>query len=71
MDIPKEKGHPTDAVQCDDCGGHGCEACEGRGWQPKGHAKGRICARSGCENPLPPSQIAVYCSDNCAFRDAG
>ena len=71
MDIPRDKTHPDDAVQCNGCGGHGCETCEERGWLPKGHPNGRTCYREECNNPIPPSQVAVYCSNECATADAG
>lgn len=70
MDIPKDKNYPADAVQCDGCGGYGCATCEGKGWLPKGHESGRKCHRDACGNPIPPDQVAVYCSDACAFADA-
>jgi len=69
-DIPKNKNYPPDAVQCDDCGGWGCTTCRDRGWLPRGDPKGRVCERVGCNNPIPPSQIAVYCTDECARQDA-
>jgi hypothetical protein len=69
-DLPRDKGYPADAVQCDGCGGHGCATCENKGWLPKGHPKGRTCYRDACDNPIPPSQVAVYCSNDCAFKDA-
>jgi hypothetical protein len=70
MDIPKDKNYPPDAVQCDECGGHGCKLCEDKGWLTKGDPDGRICARNGCDNPIPPAQVALYCSNACAFQDA-
>jgi len=70
MDIPKDKNYPKNAVQCDDCGGWGCKTCGDKGWlTPTLHPKGRMCRRSTCDNPIPPSQIAVYCSNECAFAD--
>jgi len=27
------------------------------------------CERSACGNPIPPDQVAVYCSNECAFAD--
>lgn len=69
-DIPKDKTFPPDAVQCDDCGGHGCFTCRYKGWLPKDHARGRKCYRDACLNAIPPSQIAVYCSNECAMMDA-
>jgi len=70
MDIPRDKNYPADAVQCDDCGGHGCDTCEHKGWLPKDHPKGRKCYREECSNPIPPEQTAVYCSNKCALDDA-
>ena len=71
MDIPKDKNYPSDSVQCDNCGGWGCDQCEDRGWfTPKNHPGGRRCERPQCENPIPPDQIAVYCSNQCANDDA-
>jgi hypothetical protein len=69
MDIPRNKNYPSDAVQCDDCGGHGCETCHGYGWLPKGDPHGRTCERRDCIEPIPPAHVAVYCSDECAFLD--
>lgn len=75
-DIPKDKNYPADAVQCDDCGGNGsfgltvCLTCHDKGWLPAGHIRGRTCARDGCTNPIPPGQVAVYCTNSCAFEDA-
>lgn len=71
MDIPRDKNHPADAVQCDECGGHGCAVCGGRGWLPAGHARGRLCEYEKCRRPLAPGHVAVYCSNECAFKDAG
>jgi len=70
MNIPKDKNYPGDAVQCDDCGGHGCGTCENKGWLPKDHPSGRRCEREECNNPIPPAQVAIYCSNECAFADA-
>ena len=70
MDIPKDKNYPPDAVQCHECGGHGCRSCREKGWLPAGHPKGRKCFRYACGKPIPPGQVAVYCSDKCAFEDA-
>lgn len=68
--IPKNKDWPSDAGQCDGCGGHGCGICEGKGWLPKGHVKIRLCENEACAKPLPPSHVAVYCSNQCAADDA-
>lgn len=70
MNIPKDKNFPIDAVQCHGCGGHGCEWCGDKGWLPKGHRRGRTCYRKACGKPLPPEQVAVYCSNECAAQDA-
>lgn len=69
MDIPKDKSFPPDAVQCDMCGGHGCQTCQEKGWLPKGHRDGRTCERPGCDKPISPAQVAVYCSNECAYED--
>jgi hypothetical protein len=70
MNLPKDKNYPPDAVQCHGCGGLGCVKCHDKGWVPTGHPGGRLCHRSACHNPIPPSQVAIYCSDECAFKDA-
>lgn len=70
MDIPRDKNYPPDAGQCDDCGGHGCQICDDKGWLPKDHRGIRKCTRDGCDAIIPPSQIAVYCTNECAFSDA-
>ena len=71
MDIPKDKNYPKNAVQCDSCGGNGCLTCEDSGWlTPKFHPQGRTCRHGKCGKPLPPSQGAVYCSNECAAADA-
>lgn len=70
-DIPKDKNYTADAVQCDHCGGHGCEDCEQKGWlTPSDHRDGRRCGHILCNKPLAPNHIAVYCSNECAFEDA-
>lgn len=71
MDIPKHKGYPATAGQCDGCGGHGCSVCDGKGWLPAGHPRIRKCERAQCDHVIPPDQVAVYCSNQCAFMDAG
>lgn len=71
MDIPKDKNYPADSVQCDDCGGHGCETCGDKGWlTPATHPNGRKCEYEPCSKPLSPNHVAIYCTDNCAFNDA-
>lgn len=70
MDIPKDKDYPAGAGQCDGCGGHGCETCEGKGWLPKGHPKIRKCALEECPNMLTPNLVPVYYSGQCALMDA-
>lgn len=67
--IPKDKDYPPDAVQCDDCGGNACKTCDHKGWLLHGHAKGRKCLREGCSKPIPPAQVALYCSNFCAAKD--
>ncbi|KKW43679.1 MAG: hypothetical protein UY97_C0005G0020 [Parcubacteria group bacterium GW2011_GWB1_57_6] len=69
--IPKDKNYPPDSVQCDPCGGHGCEVCLGRGWLvPQNHPAGRHCMNGACDVPLSPAHLAVYCSNQCALDDA-
>lgn len=71
MNVPKDKAYPVDSVQCDKCGGYGCQVCDDRGWLiPKNHPGGRRCANSACNKPLHPTHIAVYCSNKCALDDA-
>jgi hypothetical protein len=70
MDIPHDKSYPADAVQCHGCGGHGCSACGKRGWVAAGDANGRHCLRVDCGKPIPPAHVAVYCSNECALKDA-
>ena len=70
MDIPKDKNYPTNSVQCDKCGGWGCLVCDNKGWLSEDHPNGRRCERKGCGNPIPPAQVAVYCSNECAVADA-
>jgi hypothetical protein len=71
MDIPKDKSYPADSVQCNECGGYGCEVCNGRGWlTPKNHPKGRRCENPFCDNPIPPAHLAIHCSNKCALEDA-
>lgn len=70
MNIPRDKNYPTFAGQCNGCGGHGCNTCDHKGWLPSGHPDIRTCYRDGCENPIPPNQVAVYCSNDCAIEDA-
>lgn len=69
LDIPKDKSYPSDAIQCNGCGGHGCSTCYGKGWLPAGHIMGRICINSTCNRPIPPDHSAVYCSNECALDD--
>lgn len=70
MDIPKDKSYPSGAGQCDGCGGHGCEACKGKGWLPAGHPAIRGCENPHCSAPLAPDHVAVYCTNECAAADA-
>ena len=70
MNIPKDKNYPDDSVQCDDCGGHGCQTCDDKGWLiPRDHPSGRKCMYTACSKPLDPSLVAVYCSNECASAD--
>jgi len=70
MDIPKDKHYPADSVQCNDCGGNGCTTCGNKGWlTPSNHLKGRRCEYSGCDKPIPPAHVAVYCTNECAIAD--
>jgi hypothetical protein len=68
MDIPREKNYPPDAVQCHGCGGHGCSVCGKRGWVSADDPHGRLCLF--CDKPIRPAHVAVYCSNECALRDA-
>jgi len=71
MNIPKDKTYPINSVQCNGCGGNGCQACNNRGWLiPKNHPNGRRCMNSVCNKPLHPTHVAVYCSNGCALNDA-
>lgn len=70
QDIPKNKNYPEHAVQCDGCGGYGCTICEDNGWLPEGHHRARHCANENCLRSIPPHQVAVYCKNECAFKDA-
>lgn len=70
FDVPRDTNYPEDSVQCDDCGGYGCENCGDKGWlAPSTHPDGRRCANEKCNKPLHPTCVAVYCSDDCAFTD--
>ena len=71
MDIPRDKTYPANSVQCDGCGGNGCQICDGKGWlTPRDHPKGRKCENPVCRQPLHPAHVAVYCSNECAADDA-
>lgn len=71
MDIPKDKTYPEDSVQCNGCGGNGCQDCGGKGWLvPQNHPNGRRCANDECAKPLHPTSVPVYCSNDCASADA-
>lgn len=71
MDIPRDKDFPPEAVQCDGCGGWGCDTCDQRGWlTPRSHPNGRKCLYAGCRKPLAPNYKPLYCSNNCASKDA-
>jgi hypothetical protein len=65
--IPRDKGYPSSAGQCDTCGGLGCDVCAERGWLAPGHPRTR---RSICGRALSPRSVAAYCSVECAARDA-
>lgn len=68
--IPKDPYYPADAVQCDDCGGTGCQLCEHKGWfRGADDPRGRKCACHECRAPLHPARVAVYCSVSCALMD--
>lgn len=70
MDIPRDKDYPLGAVQCKLCAGHGCDSCHWRGWYAHhNHPDGRRCARDACDVPIPPAQVAVYCTTHCAILD--
>jgi len=69
--IPKDKSYPADSVQCNHCGGLGCDTCGDKGWfTPKDHPSGRRCENPSCNEPLPPDHFQVYCSNECAAADA-
>lgn len=71
MDIPRDRAYPADSVQCKECGGNGCGKCDNKGWlTPQDNPGGRRCMNESCNKPLPPSQVAVYCSNECALADA-
>jgi hypothetical protein len=71
INIPGDRPFPSNAVQCDGCGGHGCLTCDGKGWLVSlDHPAGRRCERAACRRPLPPDHVALYCSNECAGRDA-
>lgn len=69
--IPRLRPFPASSVQCDGCGGHGCETCDNQGWlSPQDHPAGRRCQLAACAKPLTPDHVAVYCSPECASDDA-
>lgn len=76
--LPRDKIFPLDSVQCNWCGGWGCDQCDNRGWfTPADHPKGRRCHYELCmrgakktPKPIPPDQVAVYCCDECTSEDA-
>lgn len=71
MNIPRDKKYPPSAVQCDGCGGHGCAYCCQRGWvKDASHPQARKCYASACDAAIPPDQVAVYCTNQCALDDA-
>lgn len=66
--VPKNRDYPENSVQCDGCGGWGCEKCGDNGWlTPVTHPGGRRCGN--CNKPLAPGHWAVYCSNECAAED--
>lgn len=67
--IPKVKPWADGAVQCDFCGGLGCEVCHGRGWVARESGNGRLCARDGCFVHLRPDQVEAYCGIQCFAED--
>jgi hypothetical protein len=70
IDVPKDKHFPLDSVQCDSCGGNGCDVCGDKGWlTPANHPIGRRCEYAGCNMPLAPYSVSVYCSNVCADDD--
>lgn len=70
LNIPRDKSHPPTAAQCHGCGGHGCERCDNKGWVPADSPDARRCHRDACETVIPPAQVAVYCTNQCAYDDA-
>ena len=68
--IPRDKSYSEDAIQCDGCGGFGCENCHNSGWVAPNSPHARRCYKDDCNNPIPPYQIAVYCTNECAWADA-
>lgn len=71
MDIPRDKKYPVDSVQCDSCGGFGCQTCGNKGWlTPASNPAGRRCLNPPCNEPILPAHPAVYCSNHCALDDA-
>lgn len=66
--IPKDKSFARTDAQCDECGGNGCELCDDKGWVPQDSRHARKCP--ACQRALQPTQIAVYCSTECAASDA-
>lgn len=70
MDIPKDKTYLPGDAQCSNCGGYGCNKCGYRGWVPPRSVYARKCLNPPCQNLIPPNQVAVYCSNQCAYDDA-
>lgn len=70
MDVPKDKSYPPSAGQCDECGGHGCGTCGGKGWLVEGHPKIRRCLYGPCGKVISPAWVPVYCDNACAASDA-
>lgn len=70
MNIPKDKNYPPGSAQCNGCGGFGCQKCDDKGWVPPDSPEARKCYNDNCGNLIPPTQVAVYCSNSCAQDDA-
>lgn len=63
--------HTHTGANCAGCdAGNRCEVCKGLGALPPGHDRIRKCDNIDCQAPLLPDHVAVYCSNECAWRDA-
>jgi len=69
-DIPRDKSYPENSAQCDGCGGYGCGDCHDKGWVAPNSRHARRCPFDRCDNVIPPYQLAIYCSNRCAWGDA-